>query len=287
MLATYCAGPTIDLSAIPIEAARAIASDYLAACGSGWTPPAVPATVHALPWGGEAHLYEPAGATIDAPLVIWLHGGGWVFGSAALHRPWALELAARGRCPIVDIDYPLAPEHGLEAIVARCIDIVAWCSHRFGTGRKIMLGGESAGATLALLAAARSVPPMDGIVAVCPLTDLRCDQAYPSRVTFDDPRLMQSWTEMAWFIDQLLAGKPRAAISLADRLSAQGYPPVSFILGEYDLLRDEGLALAAALGKSDVRIVDGAIHVSMEFGAATRAGNAMIDEIAIRIGKRC
>lgn len=279
-LAEYAAEPPMDMDQISVTEARQIADAYLDDCGSRWTAPAVPFVVEAIGEDCEAWIYRPQAMQGDAPFLLWLHGGGWVFGSARLHCPWAQEIASRTACPVIDLDYPHAPEHDLPTIVAACVAAIRSLSLRYPAARFILCG-ESAGATLALLAAADVHDSLTGLIVINPLIDLDSDlPRHPSRCTFNDQRLMQSWDEVRWFLAKLLHdGSP--PFSLADRLKDAALPPTEMILGEYDLLHDEGQQFAASVRRTNVTVesIRGAIHNSLEFGATSAAGFAMFDAI--------
>ncbi|MBL0373453.1 alpha/beta hydrolase fold domain-containing protein [Rhizobium sp. KVB221] len=187
-LAMLTDGPPFDLASVPVAVARELASRYLTEMGNGWAPTETLREVHQFQAGLEAHVFQARQTLTDAaPLVIWFHGGGWVFGSASLHAPWAREIAKLANCLLVDVDYPLAPEASCGEMLEACVASVRWCaetiSSRFGsTGRrKILIGGESSGAHLALLTGAALGPSeVDGIVAVNPITDLRANRGVVS-----------------------------------------------------------------------------------------------------------
>lgn len=290
-LAAFYTGENLDLSSMPIIAARSLAEDYLRQLSASLKAPlpaaAIDRTTCALPHGlGNAYIYHHSPENAETPLVIWFHGGGWVLGSAALHAAWGAEFAARAQCTFIDVDYPLAPENAYDTIINSCVSTLAHCKSisRNSENRPIIVGGESAGATLALLLASK-VDGIDRVVAVNPIIDLRKAVHYDSRRDFDDPRLMQSWSEIEWFINQFVDDGEREPASII--LSPLDLPAVKLILGEYDMLLDESLAFSRAVahagGAIAVKIISGALHNSVEFGPGTKAGKRMIEAIAAAI----
>ena len=283
-------GPSLDLASLSVSAARTLATEYLTAMGNSWAPPKVDNSVHHLPPGLEVHVFRPQQAIADtAPLLIWLHGGGWVVGSSALHAPWGREIAARAGCVVADIDYPLAPENSCQQILEACVSTVRRCITMFEPElkgprqRKLLLGGESSGAHLALLAdAALDLPEIAGVIAVNPIVDLRSDRLlYPSRRQFSDSRLMQPWDDFRWFIDTLI--KDAGEVERYSPVMAPGTPGLRrthLIVGEYDVLRDEGQAFCRAHPGSTIEVIPGGIHNSLEFGCETVPANSFLEAIA-------
>jgi len=99
--------------------------------------------------GGVRCLVAGASPGRDTPLIIYVHGGGYCLGSAAVAIPITARLALGGE--VVSVDYRLAPEHPCPAAVH---DVVAVCG-AIGADREFALAGDSAGAGIALAAAQR------------------------------------------------------------------------------------------------------------------------------------
>jgi acetyl esterase/lipase len=118
----------------------------------------------------------PAGraAADDGPVVLYLHGGGFVLGSPRSHRPVAAHLAAASGLPVFLLDYPLAPEQPFPA--APDAVLRAWESLTAGGARPVALAGDSAGGWLALRlvqqAAAMGLPSPTALALFSPLLDL-------------------------------------------------------------------------------------------------------------------
>jgi acetyl esterase/lipase len=121
--------------------------------------------------GRKARRFAPkAGGSSGA--VLWLHGGAFITGSTWTHGSLAAHLALATRCPVYLLDYRLAPELPHPAAVddaVAALDLVP--------ERKVVLGGDSAGGALALLAAARTTRELAGIALVSPLIDLTHETA--------------------------------------------------------------------------------------------------------------
>jgi len=94
-------------------------------------------------------------------VVIYLHGGGWAFGTPASFRKLGMQFAEAGYLTI-NLDYRLAPEHPFPAALEDAMFAIGWAADHArrwnGDGRRIAIGGDSAGANLALSAITSSAP---------------------------------------------------------------------------------------------------------------------------------
>jgi acetyl esterase len=110
----------------------------------------------ALGPGLRADIMVPAG-TGPFPTVLYFHGGGWAFGSARSFRKVGMTFAAEGFAAVM-LDYRLAPEHPFPAAlddIRTAVDWIGANAARYGLAGKVAVGGDSAGANLALAAAIR------------------------------------------------------------------------------------------------------------------------------------
>ncbi|MDJ0822877.1 MAG: alpha/beta hydrolase [Paracoccaceae bacterium] len=111
--------------------------------------------------------------TGTTPLILYFHGGGYVFGSARTHSAMLARLSALSGAPAVLPDYRMAPEHVFPAALDDALAVYAALADQ---GRPIVLGGDSAGGGLALALLARileeGLPPPLGCFAFSPWTDL-------------------------------------------------------------------------------------------------------------------
>ncbi|OLB74651.1 MAG: hypothetical protein AUI16_14055 [Alphaproteobacteria bacterium 13_2_20CM_2_64_7] len=110
--------------------------------------------------GLRADIAVPSGAG-PHPVVIYLHGGGWAFGSPASFRKLGMQFAEAGYLTI-NLDYRLAPEHPFPAALEDAIFAIGWANDNArrwnGDGRRIAIGGDSAGANVAMSAITSSGP---------------------------------------------------------------------------------------------------------------------------------
>src|SRR5262245_56195815 len=110
--------------------------------------------------GLRADVAVPKGAG-RRPVVVYLHGGGWAFGSPASFRKLGMQFAEAGYLTII-LDYRLAPEHPFPSALEDAIFAIGWAADNArrwnGDGRRIAIGGDSAGANLAFSAVAARAP---------------------------------------------------------------------------------------------------------------------------------
>ena len=124
--------------------------------------------------GLRADVAVPKGAGRH-PVVVYLHGGGWAFGSPASFRKLGMQFAEAGYLTII-LDYRLAPEHPFPAALEDAIFAIGWAADNArrwnGDGRRIAIGGDSAGANLAVSAITSSAAGLRSLVRGAVL--LRC-----------------------------------------------------------------------------------------------------------------
>ena len=91
------------------------------------------------------------------PVLVWIHGGGWVIGRAAESTVTAQRLAVAAGCVVVNVDYRLAPEHPFPAALDDCVAVARWVlAHAAEVGgdpARVAVGGDSAGGNLSAVVA--------------------------------------------------------------------------------------------------------------------------------------
>jgi acetyl esterase/lipase len=186
---------------------------------------------------------------------LHLHGGGWTLGSAANQDPFLAALAHHADVAVVSVEYRLAPEHSYPAGPDDCEDAAAWlvenAQREFGTDR-IVIGGESAGAHLAVctLLRLRDRHGITGAFRAAQLAFGAYDLSMtPSARHWGDRNLVLSVPVITWFNDQFVPGRspeerrdPDISPLYAD---LSGMPPARFVVGTEDPLLDDTLFMAA------------------------------------------
>lgn len=203
-------------------------------------------------------LYRPETGETTPPLLIFIHGGGWMFGDLDSHDAACRHLVTAAECAVAAIDYRLAPEHPFPAALRDCEAAVEWLLDHAGAigldpGR-IGLGGESAGANLAAVLARRlshrtGVKPVLQLL-VHPPVDFRFQTPSITDVVFPglDPNALHGLR--AAYLGGADITDPDASPFLADDLT--GLPTAIVVTVEVDPLRDEGEAYALKLAGAEV-----------------------------------
>jgi len=224
--------------------------------------------------GTKARIVRPAGVTGVLPVILYIHGAGWVFGNAHTHDRLVRELAVGANAAVVFPEYDLSPEarypHALEQIysVARWI-IASGKDHELDAGR-LAIAGDSVGgnmtAAVTLLAKERGDVTFRQQVLFYPVTDASFDT--PSYHEFAEGYFLMR-EGMKWFWDQYTTDEAERNQITASPLRATldqlaGLPDALVITGEADVLRDEGEAYATKLRAAGVEVtavrIGGVIH---------------------------
>jgi acetyl esterase len=219
-------------------------------------------------------IYVPVGGAGPHPALVWLHGGGWVIGDLDTAEGTCRSLCQRAGVVVVSIDYRLAPEAPFPAPFDDCIAATRWVAANgselgIDTDR-IAIGGDSAGGNLAaaVALALRGDVALRHQLLVYPATDLTL--SHPSMDENAEGYLLTR-ASMEWFTGHYLGDvDPKdSRISPLYADSFAGAPPATVITAEYDPLRDEGEAYAAALRDAGVAVeairYDGQIHAFFGF----------------------
>lgn len=219
----------------------------------------------------KARLYHPMPGT-TLPLLVFIHGGGWVFGTLDTHDPLCRALAAAAEVAVLSLEYPRAPEHrfptALDTVRAAVVTAAAEASALGIDASRIAVGGDSAGGNLsaALCLATRDEggPAIAHQLLLYPVIDNDFTRA--SHIE-NATGYMLSSEMMQWFWAQYLGDAGRAADALATPIRADslaGLPSATIVTAEYDPLRDEGIAYAERLKAAGVTVTHdhfpGVIH---------------------------
>jgi acetyl esterase len=224
-----------------------------------------------------ARLYAPSNGRL--PALLYMHGGGFTVGGLETHDSLCRQLALRSGAAVLALDYRLAPEHRFPAAADDAWDALRWLAGQGGDALKLdasrlAVGGDSAGATLAAVAAieaARAGLPLRAQLLITPGTAAHTDTA--SHRLFANGFLLDAAT-IDWFfghyIDRSQRGDWRFAPLNAD--DVEGVAPAIVLLAECDPLVDEGLAYADKLRRAAVGVeldlVRGVTHDFIKMGRA-------------------
>jgi acetyl esterase/lipase len=232
-------------------------------------------TVRGGPTGSvRARIVRPAGHEGPLPVLVYIHGAGWVFGNAHTHDRLVRELAVGARAAVVFPEYDRSPEVRYPVAIEQNYAVARWVVQE-GAGHgldaaRIAVAGDSVGgnmsAALTLMAKERGDLELALQVLFYPVTDAAFDT--PSYHRFAEGYFLRR-EAMKWFWDQYTTDEDERARITASPLRATreqltGLPPALVITAEADVLRDEGEAYADKLRAAGVPVtavrVQGVIH---------------------------
>jgi acetyl esterase len=239
-------------------------------------------------------ILRPQGAGGTLPVILYVHGAGWVFGNSHTHDRLIRELAVGTGAAVVFPNYSLSPEARYPVAIEESYAVLAWVAEH-GTekaldGSRIVVAGDSVGgnmsAALTLMANQRGGPQLAAQVLFYPVTDAAFDT--PSYHEFAEGYFLRR-DAMQWFWDQYTTDESARDEITASPLRATteqlaGLPPALVITAEADVLRDEGEAYAAKLRQAGVDVTatryDATIHDFVMLNAlrGTNAAEAAITQ---------
>ncbi|GGS81215.1 alpha/beta hydrolase [Nonomuraea spiralis] len=201
------------------------------------------------PRGLRLRHYRPAEER--RPLVVYLHGGAWVFCDLDTHDRFCRLLADGCGVEVMAVDYRLAPEHPYPGAVEDAVEVLRWA-------RPVAVAGDSAGAylaTMACLALRDEGGPLPAVqILVCPNTDLTLSQPSVREKgtghALDEDFL--AWAVRQWAPDPARRADPRLSPMLVPDL--RGLPAALIVTAEHDALRDEGETYARRLAEAGVPV---------------------------------
>lgn len=207
----------------------------------------------------RARLFDARPSREPGPVVLFLHGGGFVIGDLDSHASLCAEIARMLDLPVVALDYRLAPEHPWPAAPDDAETAARWLAAGPAVLERgvtsLVLAGDSAGGALAIVTAMalRDRPAGAPVIAqwpIYPVTDIT--REYPSHAEFADGYLLNR-ESLAWFGEAYRAERAslRASPLLGDMAEM---PPALVLTAGLDPLRDQGRAYAAALAQVGVAV---------------------------------
>jgi len=249
-----------------------------------------------LPDGADPRTADPAGPFRGPPLLVYAHGGGFMQGSLPSWDAMLRELVRQSGVAVLSVDYRLAPEHRFPVAFDEMVAMIRLAA-REGEGfgidpTRLAVGGDSAGANLALAAALalrdageRALGFML-LIYGCYSTDTES----PSWQRFGRGAGL-SQTQMRWIWETYLERPEqqrdwRAAPLLAD---PAGLPPAQLIVGRRDPLYDDSQALATRLKAAgvpcDLAIYDGINHGFIRYGRLIATARRAVGDGAAALRK--
>ncbi|KAK9917447.1 hypothetical protein WJX75_004465 [Coccomyxa subellipsoidea] len=242
------------------------------------------ATVTDLEVPGEdgaipVRVYRPESEDL-LPIMVYIHGGGWCFGSVTSYDPLCRAIAKACDAVVVSVEYRLAPENPHPAGLNDCYTVTSWVSRHAkelgGDSSSLAVAGDSAGGNLAAAVALKArgqqidgAPHINFQLLICPVLDYHTPGTASYAAFGGDDAIVSRKAMEKVFLDYV-PNKEDIDSPLVCPLRAQdltGLPPALIFTGERDLLRDEGEAYAAKLLTAGVDVslkrFKGAAHVGM------------------------
>ena len=282
-------GQFSDFAALPLPDRRAAAEVVREPWRAGG--PAMAATREAEIAGCRVRFHYPFERTAPQPALLYIHGGGWAMFSIDTHDRLMREYAARAGVVVVGVDYSLSPEArhpvALDEVVATFRALYADAAAYGLAPDLIGIGGDSAGANLAIAASLR----LRSLDASSPAAMLLNYGAFdptptPSYARYDGPAYMLTVEEMDGFWRDYVSRPAMLDDPLVAPLRAElsGLPPAFLAIAECDILADANRAMAERLRAAGVaveaRVYPGATHSFLEAVSVSALAEAAFDDAA-------
>jgi acetyl esterase len=209
-----------------------------------------------------ARLYVPSArvGSGPAPTLLFLHGGGWVYGDLDSHDAACRHLAEKSAVQVLAVDYRRAPEHPFPAAAQDAIAAYRWLTTHTDVvdadPSRLAVGGDSAGGNLSAvvaIAAAREGLPLAFQLLVYPATDFsrrtRSRELFGQGFFLTD-EFMDRCTD--WYVPDVADRTDPLASPLLETDLPDGLAPAHVVTAGFDPLRDEGEAYAGLLAEHGV-----------------------------------
>ena len=242
----------------------------------------------------RVRIIRPQGATGTLPVIVYMHGGGWILGNAGTHDRLVRDLAVGAGAALAFVEYIPSPEAHYPVAIEQGYATAQWLT-REGAARgldptRMAVAGESVGgnmtAALALMAKERGDVTFVQVSMYYPVTDAAMDTAsYEQFATgYYLSRAGMEWFWDAYAPDHARRSEITASPNRATPEQVRGLPPTYLCVDEADVLRDEGEAYAAKLRSAGVPVTtvryNGTVHDFMLINSLseTKAARAAIDQ---------
>lgn len=246
------------------------------------TPVAEGVTIQPLTINGhECELLHPANAATDR-LVLYVHGGGWLFGSPRSHRVISSNLARASGASVLSVQYSLAPEHPAPRAHNDVFAAYEWALSR--GYRTVAIAGDSAGGNMALATALRArdsgITLPAAVVLMSPALDLAGKGA--SHTEMADAPLVDRPMMQLFSALYLGTTDPESPEVTPFAAYLSGLPPVLVHVGSWELLRSDSETIARRLEDSGVavtlRLWEGMCHNHQLFAPFLDEGMESLNE---------
>ncbi|WP_338554381.1 alpha/beta hydrolase [Paenibacillus sp. KS-LC4] len=234
-------------------------------------------------------LYEPRVKNQSLPGILYIHGGGYILGSADMMDVALQQMVSELECVIVSVDYRLAPEHPFPAPLEDCYAALKWFSENAeelgSDSSKIAVMGSSAGggltAALSLLARDRNGPSIMFQMLLYPMLDDRNITQSSNEIT-DNRVWNKAKSQLGW--EMYLGNENPVSLYAAPAraVDLSGLPPTYACVGDLDPFRDETIHYVSRLTQAGVptefHLYPGCFHGSEEYFPFAEISQRIIKE---------
>lgn len=236
--------------------------------------------------GGVPALWVRTPEASDDRTVFFLHGGGYVIGTAHGYREFTSHVSRAAQARVLVVDYRLAPEHPFPAAVDDAVSAYRWLLDQGTSPGSVVIAGDSAGGglTMATLLALKEegLPLPAAAAALSPWVDLECSGETMTTLADVDP--VVSRDGVMGMAEMYLSGQdPRNPLASPLHGDLRGLPPLLVQVGTSETLLDDARRLVKRAEESDVDVtvdtVEGAPHVWHVFSSFLPEGKDSIDKI--------
>lgn len=183
---------------------------------------------------------------LPGKVLLYIHGGGFISGSCLTHRIHVAKFAVGCQLKALVFDYRLAPEHPFPAALNDCVLVYKWLLEQGYSPENIVVGGESAGATLvlSLLLALKEnrIAFPKAAFSISPITDLRCTGRSFEYNAKNDVAPMGSWTR--WTQYYIANNDPINPLLSPQFGNFKGIPPLYICVGTHEIHYDDCVSIA-------------------------------------------
>ena len=236
-----------------------------------------------------ARVYKPEGIAAAAPVILYIHGGGWVIANVDTYDATPRALAKKAKAIVVSVHYRQAPEHKFPASHDDTLAAYKWLLANAkswgGDSKRVAIAGESAGGNMAMTVAMgardQKLQMPVHVVAVYPVAGTALDT--PSYQENEKAKPLNK-AAMEWFFQQETASEadlkdPR--LDLVKAADLKGLPPTTIVTAEIDPLMSDGQMLADRLSaagvKATIKNYEGVAHEFFGMDAVVKDAAAAQD----------
>lgn len=221
-------------------------------------------------------------------VILYLHGGGYLAGSPGTHRNITSRLSKEANCPVLALEYGLAPEHKYPQALLDALDTYVWLLTQGYKPSNIAIAGDSAGGNLTLALTAKIIDiglqAPAAIACISPWCDLAASCVSIRLKASADPMLPANRIKEAGALYAGDMSLHSSELSLMNRQSFKGFPPTIFHSGTEEILQDEMRKTFAKIKKDSINECvmkewNGCCHVFQLFAGLVPEATQSIKEM--------